>query len=136
MADSFCQNAKKLLIRLSSLNESPLMNFLKIAICLRKKERKSIHPLNIDTYNNHYIRLNECDNIRKLLNTNNWKGLIKTIIWGYGFFSLNSATNRPLCPLDNHFPPLVELNHLLMMQKPFWKWLLRYQSFRRWSNLP
>ena len=35
-----------------------------------KKERKSIHPLNIDTNNNHNNRLNECDNIRKMLKTN------------------------------------------------------------------
>ena len=36
----------------------------------RKRERKSNHPLNINKNNNHYNRLNECDNIRKMLKTN------------------------------------------------------------------
>ena len=36
----------------------------------RKKERKSIHPLDINTSNNHYNRLNECNNIKKMLKTN------------------------------------------------------------------
>ena len=36
----------------------------------RKKERKSIHPLKINTNNNYYNRLNECDTIRKMLKTN------------------------------------------------------------------
>ena len=35
-----------------------------------KKERKSIHPLNINTFNNYYNTLNECDNIRKMLMIN------------------------------------------------------------------
>ena len=35
-----------------------------------KKERKSIHPLNINRFNNYYNTLNECDNIRMMLMAN------------------------------------------------------------------
>ena len=35
-----------------------------------KKERKSTHPLSINTFNNRYNTLNECNNIRKMLKTN------------------------------------------------------------------
>ena len=34
------------------------------------EDRKIYSPLNINTYDNHYIRLNECDDIRKMLKTN------------------------------------------------------------------
>ena len=35
--------------------------------CLEmNKYIRSIHPFNIDTYHNHYIRLNGCDDIRKM----------------------------------------------------------------------
>ena len=35
-----------------------------------KKEWKSIHPFNINTFNNYYNTLNECDDFRKMLKTN------------------------------------------------------------------
>ena len=37
---------------------------------MKEEERKSIDPLNINTFNNNYNRLNECDNIREILKTN------------------------------------------------------------------
>ena len=35
-----------------------------------KKELNPIHQLNINTYNNYYVRLNGCDNIRNMLKRN------------------------------------------------------------------
>ena len=37
---------------------------------VERQEKKTIHPLNINTYDNPYVRLNECDNIKRMLDTN------------------------------------------------------------------
>ena len=36
----------------------------------KETERKFIHPLNINTFNNHCNTLSKCDDIRKMLKTN------------------------------------------------------------------
>ena len=73
IVESKLQDLKGLSPLVMSLIHAFTWDNLKLEIHLEnqwKKEKKSLHRLNINTYNKHYDRLNECNDIIKMPKTN------------------------------------------------------------------